>query len=92
MEDLPENKRTDEDGTVGTSASQIKVDETYTYAFLEIAVGSKALSTIQPIGITELSGGFYMNCRKKDLGVSFSSDNVVPQYGMVGGMIGIGLS
>lgn len=92
MEDLPENKRTNDDGTVVTSANQIKVDETYTYAFLEIAVGSKALSAIQPIGITELSGGFYMNCRKKDLGVSFSSDNVVPQYGMVGGMIGIGLS
>ncbi len=81
-----------EDGTIITGASDITVDETYTYAFLEIAVGSKALSSIQPIGINEISGGFYMNCKKKDLNKSFDSSNVKPQYGMVGGMLGIGLS
>ena len=80
------------DGSTISDASQIEIDEKYTYAFLEIAVNSDALSSIQPVSITGLRGGFYMNCRKKDLNTDFSADNVVESYGMIGGMIGLDMS
>ncbi|MBQ6432412.1 MAG: hypothetical protein IJJ94_00425 [Bacteroidaceae bacterium] len=84
--------RTLDDGTVINSASQVEIDDSYTYAFLEISVNSSALSAIQPVSITGLRGGFYMNCRKKDFDTDFSADNVVESYGMVGGMIGLDMS
>ena len=52
------------------------------WGYLEVAVGGKALGAIQPIGITELSGGFYFNC----------NDKKQMQYGYYGLMLGVGLS
>ena len=51
------------------------------WGYLEVAVGSKALSVMQPVGITELSGGFYFNC----------NDKKKMQYGYYGLMLGVGL-
>ena len=68
------------------------VDSTYNYCFLEVKVSSKALSSIQPVSIKSIQGGFYWNCRKKDTKEVFSKDNITAQYGMVGGMLGVGLS
>lgn len=68
------------------------VDSTYNYCFFEIKAGSKALSSLQPVSVKSIEGGFYWNCRKKDMKVSFSTDNVVAQYGMIGGMLGVGLT
>ena len=56
--------------------------EKVSWGYLEIAVGSKALGAIQPVGITELSGGFYFNC----------NDQKKMQYGYYGLMLGVGLS
>lgn len=67
------------------------VDSTYNYCFLEVKVSSKALSSIQPVSIKSIEGGFYWNCRKKDAMIDFSKDNITAQYGMVGGMLGVGL-
>ncbi len=52
------------------------------WGYLEIAAGGKALGAIKPIGITELSGGFYFNC----------NDQKEMQYGYYGLMLGVGLS
>lgn len=52
------------------------------WGYLEVAAGGKALSSIQPVGITELSGGFYFNC----------NDQKKMQYGYYGLMLGVGLS
>ena len=52
------------------------------WGYLEVAVGGKALGAIKPIGITELSGGFYFNC----------NDKKQMQYGYYGLMLGVGLS
>lgn len=52
------------------------------WGYLEIAAGGKALSAIKPVGITELSGGFYFNC----------NDQKQMQYGYYGLMLGVGLS
>ena len=52
------------------------------WGYLEIAAGGKALSAMKPIGITELSGGFYFNC----------NDQKKMQYGYYGLMLGVGLS
>ena len=56
--------------------------EKVSWGYLEIAAGGKALSSIQPVGITELSGGFYFNC----------NDQKQMQYGYYGLMLGVGLS
>lgn len=56
--------------------------EKVSWGYLEIAAGGKALSAIKPIGITELSGGFYFNC----------NDQKKMQYGYYGLMLGVGLS
>lgn len=51
------------------------------WGYLEVAAGGKALSSIKPVGITELSGGFYFNC----------NDQKKMQYGYYGLMLGVGL-
>ncbi len=56
--------------------------EKVSWGYLEVAAGGKALSSIQPVGITELSGGFYFNC----------NDQKKMQYGYYGLMLGVGLS
>ena len=56
--------------------------EKVSWGYLEIAAGGKALGAIQPVGITELSGGFYFNC----------NDQKKMQYGYYGLMLGVGLS
>ena len=76
----------------GSVPAKVSIDSTYNYCFLEIQAASKALSSIQPISIKSIKGGFYWNCRKKDVKVDFSKDNVTAHYGMLGGLLGVGLT
>lgn len=54
----------------------------YTTAFLEADASSSAMSSLQPVGISRLGGGFYFNC---DISKK-------PKYGMYGGKLGVGLT
>jgi len=72
--------------------AKVIVDSTYNYCFLEIQASSKALSILQPVSIKSIKGGFYWNCRKKDVKLDFSKDNVTAHYGMLGGLLGVGLT
>ena len=72
--------------------AKVNIDSTYNYCFLEVQASSKALSSIQPVSIKSIKGGFYWNCRKKDVKLDFSKDNVTAHYGMLGGLLGVGLT
>ena len=54
----------------------------YSWGYFELAAGSKALGSLQPVSITEIGGGFYFNC----------NDQHKPTYGVVGGKFLIGLT
>lgn len=54
----------------------------YSWGYFELAVGSKALGSIQPVSISDIGGGFYFNC----------NDQHAPVYGVIGAKFLIGLT
>lgn len=70
-------KFTLEDGT------QLEADETYSTCYLEAEVGSNVGIPLGVVRLTEISGGFYINCMRD------GSGNIVDKYGSYGGMFGM---
>lgn len=60
-----------------------KQDVEFAAGFLEVALGSKAGLPLGVVKLTEIDGGFYINCRKDNDGA------VSIKKGMYGGMLGL---
>ena len=64
----------------------------YSWGYFGIAVGGKALSTLQPISISEVSGGFYFNCKTTGNTDRHGMPEVLPAYDVIGAKLGVGLT
>ncbi len=64
----------------------------YSWGYFGVAMGGKAMSTLQPISISEVSGGFYFNCKTTGKTDRHGMPEVLPAYDVIGAKLGVGLT